>query len=75
MKNQPTLKEQMRGAAIGALAGAAWAAYSNWPGLRMPALAYWGFAGSILGSAAAVAIFGFIVVRLNIFGIAAKMRR
>ena len=59
----------MRGAWLGALFGAAWAAYSSWPGFYAARLAYWGYAGTILGSAAAVAIFGFILVRLNFFNI------
>jgi hypothetical protein len=64
----------MRGAAVGVLFGVGWAAYTNWPGFGMPGHAYWGFAGSILGSAAAVAIFGFLVVRLNLFNLAKTSR-
>ena len=69
MKSQPTLRDQMRGAAIGALLGAGWAAYSGWPGPYAPAHTYWGLAGSMLGSAAAAAIFGFILVRLDVLNI------
>jgi len=69
MSSQPTLRDQMRGAAIGALFGAGWAGYSGWPGPYAAAHTYWGLAGSMLGSAAAVAIFGFVIVRLNLFNI------